>query len=100
MAGKHGRHSPTITSQQIGSNGMDYGQGFAAVALVIGLYFAPLIIAALRHADAVSSIALVNIFFGWSGAGWLWALIWALCGKTEEVAELQRRALRRAAGVE
>jgi hypothetical protein len=41
-----------------------------------GLYFLPAIIAFARHHQNKVPIALVNLFFGWSGLGWIVALIW------------------------
>jgi len=46
---------------------------------VLALYFAPAIIAALRHTHNATAILLVNIFFGWTGIGWFVALIMAIC---------------------
>jgi hypothetical protein len=42
------------------------------------LYWLPTIIALVRHAPAAPGIALVNFFFGWTGIGWIVALVWAL----------------------
>jgi len=46
-------------------------------ALPVGLYFLPWIVgSARRHTDG--RIAFVNLFFGWTVIGWLWALWRAL----------------------
>jgi len=42
------------------------------------LYWLPTIIALVRHSPSAPGIALVNFFFGWTGIGWIVALIWAL----------------------
>lgn len=53
--------------------------GGAAVLVVIiaAAYFIPLIIAALRHVPNVGSVAVVNIFLGWTFIGWVAALAMA-----------------------
>lgn len=44
----------------------------------LGIYFAPTIVAvATKHTD-VGAIFLVNFFFGWSGIGWVAAMLWAI----------------------
>lgn len=42
------------------------------------LYFMPTIEANLRNKKNIQSIALVNIFLGWTLVGWIIALIWAI----------------------
>ncbi len=42
------------------------------------LYWLPTIIALVRHAPSAPGTALVNFFFGWTGIGWIVALVWAL----------------------
>jgi hypothetical protein len=46
--------------------------------LLFGLYFLPTILGAQRSHDNVTGLFLVNFFFGWTGIGWIAALIWAL----------------------
>ena len=48
------------------------------VLALIALHFLPGIIASRRHHPIALAIWLVNIFFGWTGIGWLITLIWAL----------------------
>jgi Superinfection immunity protein len=43
------------------------------------LYFLPAIIAAARHTHNATGILLLNIFLGWTVAGWFVALLMALC---------------------
>lgn len=45
------------------------------------MYFLPTIIASSRNARSMTGIVLLNIFFGWTGIGWIVALIWALTGE-------------------
>jgi hypothetical protein len=59
-----------------------FGISFAVLFLMIGLgivvYFIPVMIAVARKHRKVTSIFLVNLFFGWSILGWIFALVWAL----------------------
>jgi hypothetical protein len=43
-----------------------------------GLYFLPAIIAASRHTHNATGVLLLNIFLGWTGVGWVIALLMAL----------------------
>lgn len=45
---------------------------------VLGLYFLPAIVAALRHTHNATGILLLNIFFGWTVIGWFVALLMAI----------------------
>ena len=42
------------------------------------LYMLPTVVASLRRAHHVGLILLLNVFLGWTVAGWFAALIWAL----------------------
>jgi len=53
-----------------------HGPSFGLIALL--LYFLPTIVAFLRGHQSRAGILLVNFFLGWSGLGWIIALIWAL----------------------
>jgi len=44
----------------------------------IGFYFLPAIIAAVRHTHNAAGILLLNLFFGWTGVGWIILLVMAL----------------------
>jgi len=59
------------------------GFGWSILALPfallgLALYFLPTIIAAARRAKNLVVILLVNIFAGWTGVGWIVALVWSL----------------------
>lgn len=58
------------------------------------LYCLPSIIAGVRSATNGTGIALVNVLLGWTGAGWIAALVWALVDKTprEKWEEERRKA--------
>jgi len=49
-----------------------YGFGFGTV-----MYFLPSIIALARSKRDTLAIFLLNLFLGWSGIGWIVALVWA-----------------------
>ena len=42
------------------------------------LYFLPLLIAGYRGHDRQISILLLNFLLGWTGIGWVVALMWSL----------------------
>ena len=48
------------------------------VAFVLGTYLLPTIIASLRKHHQIASIAVVNLFLGWTLLGWVAALAWAV----------------------
>ena len=47
------------------------------LALLAALYFLPTIVASNRG-HHVTGILLLNLFFGWTGIGWIALLLWAL----------------------
>ena len=64
----------------------------AAGAVVSFLYFLPTIIA--RHKANALAIFVFNLFFGWSGIGWIAALVWA-CTSDSAMDMLAREQLNR-----
>jgi hypothetical protein len=58
----------------------DVGPGSGLVLLV--LYFLPSLIAFLRGHLSAIAILITNLVFGWTGIGWLVALIWSFTGNT------------------
>ena len=49
--------------------------------IVVGLlHFIPAVIAFVRDHQSKWAILAVNLLFGWSGIGWIIALIWSLTG--------------------
>jgi len=60
---------PVITDESI--------KGLIFMLILMGVYFLPSIIAAIRRHHNGISIALLNLFLGWTFIGWLIALIWA-----------------------
>ncbi|MFX4271552.1 superinfection immunity protein [Propionibacteriaceae bacterium Y1685] len=47
-------------------------------AVLTALYFLPWAIAATRHKENTLTIFLLNLFLGWSGVGWIIALVMSL----------------------
>ncbi len=48
--------------------------------ILFGMYFLPFLIAVARHNVSTGGIFVVNFLFGWTGVGWILALVWALTG--------------------
>jgi len=61
------------TSSSDGSAGM----GLILILFMIACYFFPAIIAVCRGHHNTLAIFLLNLFLGWSGLGWIGALVWA-----------------------
>jgi len=70
-------HSSPLPANASGYFGISF-VGFIMIGLGIVAYFTPGIIAVVRRHRKATSIFLVNLFFGWSVLGWIFALVWAL----------------------
>ncbi len=68
--------------------------GLFAFPLAVGCYFLPCIIGAIRNTNKGTGILLLNLFLGWTGLGWLIALIWACSAETKDQAMLREIAYR------
>lgn len=55
---------------------------FAAVGFV--LYWLPAVLALARKHHQLMPIVLVNFFFGWTGIGWIAALVWSVSAKAPQ----------------
>jgi hypothetical protein len=55
-------------------------EGIIALLIIIGSYLLPTLIASARGHRSTAAIGVVNILFGWTFIGWIWALIWSLTG--------------------
>lgn len=44
----------------------------------VGIYFLPSLIAVARHTHNATGIFLINLFLGWTGIGWVAALLMAI----------------------
>ena len=65
--------------------GMDSGHGLVlglgtliALPFMLAVGFAPTIIALARHHHNSLAIFALNLLLGWTGIGWIAALIWSL----------------------
>ena len=59
------------------SDGSSPIAGFVFLVVAFVAYFLPTFIASRRNHPNGNSIALLNIFLGWTFIGWLVALIWS-----------------------
>jgi hypothetical protein len=50
---------------------------FLFLATGLSLYCMPIIVAVLRRHHRQNAIGLLNLLLGWSGVGWIGAMIWA-----------------------
>ncbi len=63
---------------------------FLVIIVFTALYLTPTIIAYSRNHTNATGVMLVNIFLGWSGLGWLAALIWSVqIAKSEKIREIK-----------
>lgn len=51
---------------------------FAVVAAMLAIYAAPGIVASQRNHRQAPAIWAITLLAGWTGIGWLGALVWAL----------------------
>jgi hypothetical protein len=48
------------------------------VAIVLAVYFFPLLYAATEGRPNTAAIGVLNLFLGWTFIGWVVALVWAV----------------------
>lgn len=51
---------------------------FLLMVLLWAIYFIPSVVAFLRTHRSKVAILTLNILLGWSGVGWIVALVWAM----------------------
>ena len=51
--------------------------GIIALILIVFFYLLPSIVACSNKKANAGAIVVLNLFLGWSGLGWLVALVWA-----------------------
>ena len=49
------------------------------VIVLLGIYFLPAIVACLNKKKNAGGVFVLNTLLGWTGIGWIIALIWAVC---------------------
>ncbi|MCP3471393.1 superinfection immunity protein [Bradyrhizobium sp. CCGUVB1N3] len=59
------------------SSGGDPFMGLIVLAILIGCYFFPTLIALGRRHRNTLAIFLLNLFLGWTFCGWIASLVWA-----------------------
>ena len=52
--------------------------GMILAVLIFGAYFLPTLIAFLRNHKNKLAIFFLNILLGWTGIGWVVALVWSV----------------------
>jgi hypothetical protein len=62
--------------------------GFVMLAMFFILYWAPWVVAKVRRHNDSGAIFVVNFFFGWTGIGWIIALVWAMTGNIHRNQEI------------
>ena len=67
--------------------------GAILLAIAIGVYLLPSIVAMRRRHHQRLAIFMLNLLLGWSGLGWIVALIWA-CTRVERDDENGRLSSR------
>lgn len=60
------------------------GASILAMLFCVALYFVPTIVAISRKAEKKAGIICLNVFAGWTGIGWIAALVWAFSSKTDK----------------
>lgn len=57
---------------------------FILFLIFIVVYFLPSIIANSRKCKSETWIVLINLFFGWTGLGWIGLFIWSIAGEKKD----------------
>jgi len=70
--------------------GLDISAGYALLVIALGLL--PWIIAATRNHPQRGAIVAMTVFGGWTGIGWLVALVWA-CWNYNSAADGERQPI-------
>jgi hypothetical protein len=60
------------------SSGGNIVEGLLVWVVLIGLYWLPSIVARQRRILGLGQVVVVNAFLGWTGLGWVVALVMAL----------------------
>ena len=53
------------------------------LAITFPIYIAPSLVALGRKHEQLAMVVVINVLLGWTGLGWLIALIWAAVGKSK-----------------
>lgn len=52
-------------------------EGVLLFIVLLGMYFLPAIIGFAKDKKNAGAILVLNLFLGWTGLGWIVALVWA-----------------------
>lgn len=66
--------------------------GILALTVVFGIYFLPAIVASKNKKSNADSVALLNLFLGWTLIGWVVALVWATTTDAPKPVVMQKEA--------
>ena len=61
----------------VGLTGDRQMQGWSMILLIVGVYFIPWYVAAVRNVPNRGSVAVINLLLGWTLVGWVVALAMA-----------------------
>jgi T4 superinfection immunity protein len=61
--------------------------GAVWILALVAVYFVPAIVAGLRDHHQLLAIWVLNVLLGWTGLGWIVALVWA-CTAVRRVAQV------------
>ena len=61
---------------------------YLVLGSMLGIYIAPLVIAAVRDHHRLPWIGLLNLAAGWTVAGWIAALVWSVAAIRQPAAIL------------
>lgn len=53
------------------------GVSFLVLGLLVVIYFVPFMVAKMRKHSKATAIGVLNLFLGWTGLGWIGALVWS-----------------------
>jgi Superinfection immunity protein len=73
----------TLATAAPGSGAGSLVLGFVLWSLLILAYWVPTFVALTRHVPGKGQVVVVNLFLGWTGIGWVVALVMAFRSRPE-----------------
>jgi len=68
----------SIAAATTSPTGVDTLLGVLGLIGIVIAYWAPTVVALVRHVPAAGQVVVVNLFLGWTVIGWVVALVMAL----------------------
>ena len=68
---------PTVAVAASSSDGNSGGAWMIVLAIILGIYFAPFLVANRRAHHNQLAIFMLNLLLGWTLLGWIIAMVWA-----------------------